>query len=344
MVTIFIDTNVLVPDPFFKGEFASLLLKLAKEGKVELLIPVIVFDELKNRFEISVKEDYNSLKKHASSLTKITGKEFAHDELELNNHLKRFNDFYEYQFEKKHLSQILYSNDILPELVHRSIKRIKPFSPKKEEFRDGIIWLTIVDYMKEYDDKDCFFVSNNVAEFYDTDKKSLHPDLSKDCDRILLHKSFKELIIKEKELFRLKEIHDFERWLESENIDRTYIEEVIRGYMWSSIKSELTSKIQTLDISKIYKSDIIGYLKPTLIKEDIVIENFEIIPIEKFALATIKIKTFFFSKVYKPDPLEPIFSDQGTEKFMLEAELSMTLDMGSQLSLGELEETKVTLA
>lgn len=40
-------------------------------------------------------------------------------------------------------------NDILSELVDRSVNRIKPFKERKSEFRDAVTWLTYTKYAEK---------------------------------------------------------------------------------------------------------------------------------------------------------------------------------------------------
>ncbi len=53
--------------------------------------------------------------------------------------MKLFDSYFEKLQSEGLIHTVHYSNDILPELIRRSIYRIKPFTESKQEFRDAII-------------------------------------------------------------------------------------------------------------------------------------------------------------------------------------------------------------
>jgi hypothetical protein len=67
-----------------------------------------------------------------------------------------------------------YKPEYLDKLVTRAVKRIKPFSQKGEEFRDAILWLSLLDIAQEYCGGSMVFISNDVRAF---GRQALHPTL-----------------------------------------------------------------------------------------------------------------------------------------------------------------------
>ena len=83
-----------------------------------------------------------------------------------------------------YVRRVPYSNELLPMLVGRALKKIRPFSEKKEEFRDAVIWLSCVEHIGSKKYSDVFLISNNISDFGDKNKQ-LHPDLYSDCPAVL---------------------------------------------------------------------------------------------------------------------------------------------------------------
>jgi len=69
-----------------------------------------------------------------------------------------------------------YKDEYLKEVINRSIKRIKPCSEKGEEFRDSLLWLTLLYIAEASENKMIVIISNNIKEFA-SDNGSLHPKL-----------------------------------------------------------------------------------------------------------------------------------------------------------------------
>lgn len=70
----------------------------------------------------------------------------------------------------------------LREVIRRSVERKAPCSKNGEELRDAIIWLNLLKYCTKQN-RDFTFISNNIKDFADDDKKSLHRDLVDDVKR-----------------------------------------------------------------------------------------------------------------------------------------------------------------
>jgi hypothetical protein len=105
--------------------------------------------------------------------------------IELDEHLTLLED-------EGFIQIVLYSNDMLPELVERSIKRIKPFSDKKLEFRDGIIWFSYVAFAEEHNFEYCYLITNNSEDFMKNNE--LHPELAHHSAAFTIYKNAEDFI------------------------------------------------------------------------------------------------------------------------------------------------------
>jgi hypothetical protein len=125
--------------------------------------------------------------------------------------------------------QIIDYNDVpQDEVVKRALNNIKPFQEEEKGYRDTLIWLSLLDYIKRNEIKeDIIFISSNKNDFYDKNKKGtfFHNDLILDLEK----KDIKNNVIPYDSLFSFikntidTDLHsfdhinnDFETFLEEE--------------------------------------------------------------------------------------------------------------------------------
>ena len=81
----------------------------------------------------------------------------------------------------------------MSDIVHRAIKRIRPCSEAGEEFRDALLWLTVLDVASDAQTKEVVFISNdNIFVLKDekqkdsngrgSNSKQLHPELRREAE------------------------------------------------------------------------------------------------------------------------------------------------------------------
>ncbi|MBG9754061.1 DUF4935 domain-containing protein [Lysinibacillus sphaericus] len=226
---IFLDTTLTYKDPFFKSNFNRNLLKLAEFYKFPIYMSKVVYDETRNKFEENVKLKIQKLDSalkeldiyHPTELNATTIKSTKED------FYTKFNDFYQDLINRGVLVVIDLDNSLLPILVERSIKQIKPFGNKKQEFRDAITWLTYAMLAEKEDMDNCYFITENVNDFC-KDKGNIHPDLLEDSEKFKHYVSIKEMLEKESVLVPLIRKIELVDWVKSENIDEDYVKELLK--------------------------------------------------------------------------------------------------------------------
>ncbi|NOG26573.1 PIN domain-containing protein [Lysinibacillus fusiformis] len=223
-VNIFLDTTLTYKDPFFKNNFNRNLLKLAEIHEFPLYMSKVVFDETRNKFEENVKQRILGLESALEELNNYYPTELntATIESTIDDFVLKFDEFYTNLIEQGILEIIEINNDLLPILVERSIKRIKPFGTKKQEFRDAITWLSYATFAESKELDNCFFITENVNDFCQG-KGNIHPDLLNDSERFKHYVSIKELFEKESVLEPLIRTVELVEWVNSENIDEDYV-------------------------------------------------------------------------------------------------------------------------
>lgn len=180
---LFLDTTVFYDDPFLQKPHMKNLLNIFKQHDFKVYVSSVVLMETRHHYEEKVRENINSFNK---SLKYLEDKHIGHSkgvfqdvEREIEYCRKRFDRHYT---NSEQINVLEYDKNLLPELVNRSIYRIKPFTEKKQEFRDAIIWLTYAHYAEENSLENCLFITNNSTDYLY--KKELHKDLQKDTTRI----------------------------------------------------------------------------------------------------------------------------------------------------------------
>jgi hypothetical protein len=238
--------------------------------------------------------------------------------------MKGFDEFYQGHFESSLFNLIEYSNKLLPELVSRSIQRKKPFSEKKVEFRDGIIWLSYVDFIKKNRLSNVFFITGNSSDFLNEERTDLHPDLKSDLSFLKIYASIKDLISSEPTLVNMQIQADFESWLILQKVNEETIIETIHEKFHDRLSASIEDFLSKLNISYYYPEVKNGRLEPSFP---------EVFNVKKIKLNIVKSLAFIAAEItISINFLLIKFDEEGSEivigeKTMnLGADISYTLD------------------
>jgi hypothetical protein len=267
-IHIFLDTTLTYEDPFFKKNFNRQLLRIAEIYEIPIFISRIVYEETRNNFITHVKEKIEGLENSLFNLKMFYPSTLDIDSINcsLKDFLNGFDKFYNDLFTRSILKLIDYDNDILPVLVERSIKKIKPFGNKKQEFRDAITWLSYARYAEMNELENCFFVTANISDFCDNmTKNTIHPDLLKDSNRFSHFVSAGDLLKNEKVAPYLTSA-DITEWLYGNAIDRQFILEVVYSDFF---KEKLFSRINNMDLEKLISHSLPRSIGICISTEDI---------------------------------------------------------------------------
>jgi hypothetical protein len=259
-INLFLDTTLTFEDPFFKRNYNSLLLRLSQIHGFPLFMSKVVYDETRNKFESNVSERIGGLEKalneleiyHPSALDTVTIN-CAPDDF-----MTDFDKFYADLIERRILTIIEYDNSLLPILVERSIKRIKPFGLKKQEFRDAITWLSYTNYANTNDLINCYFITQNTSDFCDNKiKNTIHPELLLDSTKFSHFINAYDLLNLESKLKPYIDSADVTEWIASiENLDE-YISDLFFATFKDRVKQLFTNYVDQESSYNIVKN---GYL------------------------------------------------------------------------------------
>lgn len=177
---IILDTN-LIKECFLCNSKSFLALKdFIVKTKSEIVFPEVILWEIEYHYKellLNIYKKYESVKKghylYYSEDTEFP--EITDPEQEVKNYIGWM------------LKELLVNdggiitspNEILPDLLNRLAFKIKPCSVSKQECKDAVIWLTIMEKYRE-SEEDIVFITHNSSDFFNVDKQELHPILNKD--------------------------------------------------------------------------------------------------------------------------------------------------------------------
>lgn len=210
----YIDSNIFFDDPYLVKPSFSVILETVRDSKGSIRMPEVVYSEtLNNLLTKNISEARNNLRKPEKQLTKYLAGSGLEEKYKLpilddKEITTSFQNRYD-ELIKEGVLEIINHNTIdkdylLNDIMYRALNCIRPFSDSKEEFKDTIIWHTIIEDIKNNGYTKCFFISNNNSDFFakeSADSKikvaSFHEDLLKDIPKdvqLVPFRSLKDMI------------------------------------------------------------------------------------------------------------------------------------------------------
>lgn len=174
---VFIDTNILFNNWHLNNANFQFLFNYLENTNSILAISELVCQEIDNKFYIeleNLKKGFDSnLKKGNSLLNKEIS--FDNNSLETTYRLKDIVNLKTENVEFYDYSTI--SNSLL---VDRALKKVKPFKDEDKGFRDSLIWLSFLSYIKKKGNHKIAFINNNSSDFLNSEKTDLSESLRND--------------------------------------------------------------------------------------------------------------------------------------------------------------------
>jgi PIN domain len=179
-MNIIIDTNILRTDFLFQSENYKLFSEFINRSKSNLVLSKVVFEEASYLYEKEMEIKRKNFQKalsdilyfgNGNSVCPIT----PFIEKIKPDYERRLHDIFLYHWE------ILgYDGVDISELIRRAIHRVRPFSNKGEGFRDAIIWLSLINFLRKEKNNKSVFISNDKRAFVNGNSQELHPTLKND--------------------------------------------------------------------------------------------------------------------------------------------------------------------
>ncbi len=327
-MNIYIDTNILYADPFFRSNFSELMIKSATEKNIHIIIPEICLNEI--LFKLSdraITLDYEIQKRirEINSLTEVRIVELTFDPAAFRD---RSEKFYREKIDSKVLNLLTIKPAHFTENLAKSINKSLPFfSEKKEEFRDALIWSSVRDDATESNESKNYFLTANYNDFWNHDKSDFHPNLKKESSSLIILESVKRLFEIETSLIDFKRKEEFKKWLEDQGLTIDSIQNAINSYLWTHISDFIDAGIKQYPIKKISLEHELGFIVPEIIKDDFEIVSIEsVIPVEDFATLEINSRLRFEGNLHLPNYEKGDFSNSEAKAFYALIKLNITYD------------------
>ena len=227
---VILDSNIIRRDLKLKDKNFDALVDYVKKTNSKIIIPSIVLKEVKGLYKrllIEQLKDFStSRKKLNSTLLSTSTPDF--DFIKIDEEAEKYIEFILKKLEIEKSSIIDYKNEYLPDLVDRAIDRRKPLDGKGQQFRDGILWLTTLDYAESKDDKKVNLISDNPSDFGVKGGTNLSPELAKEAiDRGVEIKYFQTINDFIKNHASVIEFIN-EKWIE-QNVNSDIVADLISG-------------------------------------------------------------------------------------------------------------------
>lgn len=228
---VFLDTNILETDPFWKGTHLQAILEMAKNRKLFLHMSTIVYEELKRHTTKNYKKQHKEYTASVYAMNQYVLKNSA--PLPVADPTKDFIDFYQQLQNEYHLKILPYKADYLSKVIDRAINKKKPFNDQKTEVKDCVIWLTYAEYANSLPPNSCFLLCANTTDFYTSVKptkepleRNIHEELAADSSRFrcfVSARDFIKLVIEPQQQATAR----FKEWLSGINVNEKYIFDLV---------------------------------------------------------------------------------------------------------------------
>jgi predicted nucleic acid-binding protein len=329
-MNIFIDTSILYSDPFWQENFPNQLMNVARDKRVNIYISDIVLKELRHNFEKELDKELFELRKRNNILKKFLRRFEPYVAFDKESCLLDFDNYYKDIANYNYIKILNYKPQYLSAIVDKAIIRQKPFSEKKTELKDALIWLTYSDFANTNNLENCYFLTENCSDFCDLEKlKSgvfeLHSDLKNECDKFKIFRSIKDFY-KANSDWLDKPIIELKQWIESQNIDDEYVFDLLWKNETDKINSEIQWQLDKINLKSLFNRDDIdfegGYIDTNEI-EWYDCNNIEIEVVSDYAIVTGFLTVYAKIQAYGYNSER----DQGDDKFPLIGDLDLTFEV-----------------
>lgn len=179
MDRLIVDTTAVYGDWHLEKGPAAVLLERAREGELELIFPEVVIEEMVGHVRRDLDEALDQHRRAAHRVARLTREDVPRAEVDVAQAVAEYEQTLRAMLADAGATIAPIPDADHGELVKRAVARTKPFSAEGSGYRDALIWETV---REEAAKGPVFFVSNNVDDFYDADKRDLASDLLADLE------------------------------------------------------------------------------------------------------------------------------------------------------------------
>lgn len=177
---IILDTNILFADPGLTGGLFRVLFDYANKTRSGFIMPRIVYEELlanRKRQLKDAKKKFETAKRSLQILLPETN--LVEHQFSIENEVNAYAAMLKTRLNFTEQDIFEYPDSYLRDVIQRAIHKHPPCH-NKEEVRDAVLWLSILDIAENLPDQSVIFISNNKSDFGAADD-NLNPELAKEC-------------------------------------------------------------------------------------------------------------------------------------------------------------------
>lgn len=187
-MNFFLDSTVFQngKDVFMNNKLSKEFLNICKQHNFPIYISTVVLDETRRQYSTFMNDQLNKIKDGHRAVNQVPQIHVPIVPLPSIQDILNSYDSYFKSLEVEGVINIVpYCNDFLPDLVHRSIHRIKPFTESKQEFRDAIVWFSYAKLAEERQLEKCYLITGNTSDYSNKEGK-IHKELEERSNRFIL--------------------------------------------------------------------------------------------------------------------------------------------------------------
>lgn len=180
MTTIYLDTNIIINEGFFRFSLSQAFLKACALLNVKVVIPEVVLDEVFANYHRKLGVAAAEFKTKKKKLLALVDLEV--EALDVQTASDDFEDWFRELLAEHDVQIVDYPDISAKDLVTKSYTKIKPFKEGGDGHKDYIVWESVTSHMTSKGAKaPFFFVSHNTSDFAEKNKEDsfvLHADLT----------------------------------------------------------------------------------------------------------------------------------------------------------------------
>lgn len=162
---IFLDTNIFYNDWFIKNANFKYLFHFINNEDYELIISELVIQEVENKRNQEFNNNINDLEKSIKNINKLNLINIEHMTDEISS--ESYNLLSLLKEKCDNINLVNYENISQKEVVLRALMDKKPFQKGEKGYRDTLIWLSFLEYLKlNTVREDVIFITANKSDFF----------------------------------------------------------------------------------------------------------------------------------------------------------------------------------
>lgn len=255
-MNLILDTNIFISNPTLSSMNWDVLNDYLLKTDSKIIMPQIINKEISAVYKRRLQKEYSRYKSSMKSVNDMILESIKDNGVNIEEQADKIKTHIFQKLNIKDSQIIEHKPDYLDKAIYRAVNHIRPCSDKKEEFRDTIIWLTLIDMAKMSSEKIMAFITNNTKDFYREDK--LHPDLQRDLEengiKILLFTSLSDFIKDHSNKIERYSIEQLVNKVNLEKLNEEIFDEIVRDI--NTIKREIErQEYEVYDYTELIQCD-----------------------------------------------------------------------------------------